>query len=336
MKRVLISAVEASGDLLGAELVVAMAARARFLATGLGGPRMEAAGLVRLAGTVFDPVMGGWEVVRHLATISRNTAALTAAIAERPDVLVTIDAPDFHLPLAREAKRKGVKVVQYVSPQLWAWRRTRAEGIARSLDRLLCLFPFEPAIYAPYGLDARWVGHPVVDRVSPSAREPGVVAIFPGSRRAEVARHLAPFLAAVEGMGEVLVAEGAPLPPLPSWARAVPSAEALARADRALTKSGTVTLELALAGIPTVVAHRVAWLTYFLGRALVRGVRHLALPNILLEREAIREYVQRFTPDQLRRSLKSAEPPPTQELRALLGPRGASTRAAEAVLDFLA
>jgi lipid-A-disaccharide synthase len=201
------------------------------------------------------------------------------------------------------------------------------------MDRLLCLFPFEPEIYAPFGLDARWVGHPVVDRVGPSAREPGVVAIFPGSRRAEVARHLAPFLAAVEGRGEVLVAEGAPLPPLPAWARAVPAKEALARAERALTKSGTVTLELALAGIPTVVAHRVAWPTYWIGRALVRGVTHLALPNILLKREAVREYVQRFTPEQLRRSLMEAGPPPTQELRALLGEPGAARRAARALLD---
>lgn len=344
MKRVLISAAEASGDRLGAELVDAMAARGRFVAEGLGGPRMAEAGVLPLRGAAgLDPVMGGLEVVRHVRSIARNGLAVVRAFDERrPDVFVPIDAPDFHLPLARAAKARGIRVVGYVSPQLWAWRSGRAATIARAMDRLLCLFPFEPALYAAHGLDAVWVGHPAVDRVRASAREEGVVAVFPGSRKAELRRLLRPFLRAVKPLGarEVLLPLAGTLKRedlgrLPPWVRVTTTEEALARASLALTKSGTTTLELALAGVPYVVAHRVPLLTYLIGRLLVRGVKHLALPNILLGREAVREYVQFFTPATLTAALREATPPPSQELRALLGEPGVAVRAADAVWDAL-
>lgn len=341
MKRILVSAQEASGDRLGAELVEAMVARDRFELRGLGGPRLLAAGMLPLPGSrPMNPVMGLVEVLKHLGELRANTAAMRRAIDEKPDLLLVIDAPDFNLPLARYAKSKGVKVCGYVSPQLWAWRSGRAPEIARSMDRLLCLFPFEPAFFTPHGLDARWVGHPAVDRVGPSAREPGVVAIFPGSRRSELRRLLVPFLAAVEGAREVLLPLATnlgrdDLGDLPANVRVCTSDEALARADRALSKSGTSTLEIALAGIPMVVAHRVHPLTYWIGRALVRGVKHLALPNILLGCEAIREYVQFFTVDELRLSLRGAEPPPTAELKAKLGEPGVAGRAAELVWEVV-
>lgn len=343
MKTVLVSAVEASGDRLGAELIEALAARTPLVVRGLGGPRMVAAGMLPIPGAApLDPVMGGVEVLGHLRSIATNSWAVRAAMAEKPDAFVVIDAPDFHLPLCRQAKRLGIPVIGYVSPQVWAWRRARAARIAAVMDRLLCLFPFEPEVYAPFGLDARWVGHPVVDRVGPSALEPGVVAIFPGSRKAELRLLLRPFLQAVAPLRarEVLlplagVLRREDLGPLPPWVRVTTSEEALSRASLALSKSGTSTLELAAAGIPFVVAHRVHWLTYWIGRLLVKGVRHLALPNILLGREAVREYVQHFTPGQLTASLRAAAPPPVQELRALLGAPGVAARAAEAVVELL-
>jgi lipid-A-disaccharide synthase len=321
-----------------------MAGRGPIAVRGLVGPRLLAEGAAAVPGSLpMNPVMGLVEVLRHLGDIRANTAALRRAIDERPDLLVVIDAPDFNLPMARHARARGVPVLGLVSPQLWAWRAGRAEGIARSMDRLLCLFPFEPAYFTRYGLDARWIGHPAVDRVGPSAREPGVIAIFPGSRRAELKRLLAPFLAAVAPLAarEVLLPlaaslDRADLGELPPNARVCTSEEALARAERALTKSGTSTLEIALAGIPMVVAHRVHPVTYWLGRLLVRGVKHLALPNILLGRQAVCEYVQVFTPEQLTRSLTDAEPPPTTELRALLGEPGVADRAAEAAWELMA
>lgn len=342
MKRVLVSAQEASGDRLGAELLEAVAASGRILATGLPGPRMLAAGAIPLPGSLpMNPVMGLVEVLRHLGQIRTNTAAMMRALEEKPDLLIVIDAPDFNLPLARAAKARGIPVLGLVSPQLWAWRAGRAANIARALDRLLCLFPFEPAYYTPFGLDARAIGHPAVDRVPRSAREPGVIAIFPGSRRAELARLLGPFLAVAARMDarEVLLPLAASLPravlgELPANVRVCTSEEALARAERALTKSGTSTLELALAGIPMVVAHRVHPLTYWLGRLLVKGVRHIALPNILCEREVVREYVQYFTVDELVGSLKDAAAPP--DLHLLLGPPGVAGRAAAVVWEMLA
>jgi len=342
-RRILVSAQEASGDRLGAELVAALAARGPVDVRGLLGPRLLAAGATALPESLpMNPVMGLVEVLAHLGEIRRNAAALRRAIDARPDLLVVIDAPDFNLPMARHAKARGVPVLGLVSPQLWAWRAGRAEGIARAMDRLLCLFPFEPAYFTPWGLDARFVGHPAVDRVGRSAREPGVIAIFPGSRRAELRRLLAPFLAAVAPLGarEVLLPlaaslDRADLGDLPANVRVCTPEEALARAERALTKSGTSTLEIALAGIPLVVAHRVHPLTYWLGRLLVRGIRHIALPNILLGREAVREYVQNFTSRQLTQSLKEAEPPPVDALRALLGDGGVAERAADAAWEML-
>ncbi|MES2641839.1 MAG: lipid-A-disaccharide synthase [Myxococcota bacterium] len=346
MKRILVSAQEASGDRLGAELIAAMRAPGdggEFEVHGLVGPLLAGAGALPLPDSrPMNPVMGLVEVLQHLGELRHNTVAMARAIDTRPDLLVVIDAPDFNLPLARAAKAKGVPVVGLVSPQLWAWRAGRARDIARSMDLLLCLFPFEPAFFVPHGLDARWIGHPAVDRVRPSAREPGVVALFPGSRRSEIKRLLAPFLAAVAGLDarEVLLPLAASLSPadlgpLPPNVRLCTSEEALARADRALTKSGTSTLEIALAGIPMVVAHRVHPLTYWLGRLLVRGVRHLALPNILLKREAVPEYVQDFTPAQLTAALHAAERPPTEELAAFLGAPGVAERAAAAVWELL-
>ncbi len=343
MKRILISAQEASGDRLGAELVQAMAVHARFEVRGLVGPALLEAGAIPLPGSLpMNPVMGLIEVLAHFRELRTNTLALVRALDEKPDLLIVIDAPDFNLPLARAARKRNIPVVGYVSPQIWAWRAGRARQIAAAMTRLLCLFPFEPELFTPHGLDARWVGHPAVDRARASRLEPGVVAIFPGSRRAELRRLLTPFLAAATGIGarEVLL----PLAPsmrradlgvLPPGVTICTAQEALSRASLALTKSGTSTLEIALAGIPMVVAHRVHPITYRVGRWLVRGVRHLSLPNILLGREAVREYVQTFTVAQLMDALKAATPPPTAELRARLGLPGVAERAAAAVWEVL-
>ncbi len=347
MKRVLLSANEPSADVLGAALVEALAARTRFLPVGLGGDAMRAAGVLALPESVEStPVMGAIEVVRQFRAIATNASAVRAAFADA-ELFVPIDAPDFNVPLAREARRRNIPVVGYVSPQVWAWRPARAKHVAAAMNRLLCLFAFEPPLYASFGLDARWVGHPVVDRVAPSALEPGVLALFPGSRRDEVVRLLPDFLAAaaLTGATTVLVARA------PGLAEATLRAtvkgaladnvvfttaeEARARASRAISKSGTVTLELALAGVPTVVAHRVHPVTYTLGRTLVTGVQHLALPNILLRREVMREFVQVFTPEELARAVEAAAALEAGALTDQLGLPGAADRAAGAMLDLL-
>lgn len=340
--RIVVSAAEPSGDRLGAELIAALRAklgqRRGLEVTGLVGPLLQAQGATMVPGAAWlPPAMGAVEVLRHLAGLRRNRAAVLAA-ARGADLLVCVDAPDFHLPLARAARAAGTRTLGFVSPQLWAWRPGRAPSVARAFDTLLCLFSFEPPLYAGTGLRAVWVGHPAVDRVRPSAREPGVLAVFPGSRPSEKRRHLGVFLDAARRLGarEVLLAEapGTTLDPatLPPGVRVVPGPEALARADRALTKSGTVTLELALAGIPSVVAHRVHPLTYWIGRALVHGVNHLALPNVLCREGVVPEFVQDFDAERLAAALREAPEPPGERLRAIVGPPGVADRAADEVL----
>lgn len=343
MTRLVVSAAEASGDRLLAELIVAMrAAGAQLPIVGNIGPGAEQAGATRIDGIEHvAPAMGLVEVLRAIPAHKRNRARLLDAL--RPgDTLLTVDSPDLHTGLALQAKRRGFRTIGYVSPQLWAWRPGRAPSVAAAYDQLLCLFSFEPALYAGTGLDARWVGHPAVDRARGSNREPGVLAIFPGSRPAEIRRHLAVFLEAarMSDATEVLVAAAGGVHfnnselagVVNRRVSVVSGVEAMRRADRALCKSGTVTLELAMAGIPMVVAHRVHPLTYWIGRTFVHGVNHLALPNVLLKRDAVPEFVQHFDAHTLANALSSVTEPPVEELRALLGDRGVAERAADILL----
>jgi lipid-A-disaccharide synthase len=205
---------EASGDVLGGGLIVALRERfpaARFV--GIGGPQMIAAGLDAWYPAHKLSVMGFVEVLGHLPellAIRRDVRRRVLAL--RPDCFVGIDAPDFNLALERKLKRSGIRTVHYVSPSVWAWREGRAAKIARSADRVLCLFPMEPAIYARYGVDARFVGHPLADQfaIEPdqaqARRELGlslkapVLALLPGSRLGEIRRLGADFLAAASAL----------------------------------------------------------------------------------------------------------------------------------------
>jgi lipid-A-disaccharide synthase len=282
----------------------------------------------------------GLDVRGAVGATARNFYALARAL-RTGDILVAIDAPDVHLPFARWARSRGVRTVGYVCPQLWAWRPGRRDAVARAFDRLLCLWPFEPALFAGSGLEARFVGHPAADRVRPGSPEPGVLALFPGSRRQELARHLGPFLEAAARVGarEALLPlartlRRADLGSLPANVRVCDSAEALARASLALSKSGTSTLELGLAGIPTVVAHRLGAASWALARRLV-SLRRVALPNVLLGEDVMEEQLQDLDPAGLVERLRRAVPPPAERLRQMLrvGPADAAAAAAAAVLE---
>jgi lipid-A-disaccharide synthase len=193
---------EASGDQLGGELVHALRKRyPRARIVGVGGACMQAAGFEAWHDIHELSVMGLLEVLRHLPRLLRLRRSLAGRLkALRPDVVVGIDAPDFNLGLERTLKQAGIRTVHYVSPSVWAWREKRAMRIGQSADRVLCLFPMEPPIYAQYGIDARFVGHPLADRfplVSDRkgarqtlglAPEAPVLAVLPGSRGSEVER----------------------------------------------------------------------------------------------------------------------------------------------------
>lgn len=200
---------EASGDNLGAALMAAIRERvpdARFV--GIPGPRMREAGCEALASSDELALMGLAEILRHLPRLIRlRRRVIRELVARAPAVFIGIDAPEFNLGLAKKLKSRGMATVQYVSPQVWAWRQGRVRGIAAACDRILCLLPFEPAFYAAHGVSARFVGHPLADQfpLEPdraAAREAlgiaqaaTVVAILPGSRLGEVSRLARPFIA---------------------------------------------------------------------------------------------------------------------------------------------
>lgn len=310
---------EASGDILGARLMAALSARApgtRF--AGVGGERMQAAGL----GASLFPMrelslMGLIEVLPKVLSILRRLDATVADIAaKRPAAVVTIDAPGFTLRLAKRVRALGIPVIHYVAPQVWAWDRGRAKTLAKKIDHLLCLLPFEPDFFRPYGLDARFVGHPVLESgldQGDAARfrlahgigaDTAVLAVLPGSRGGEVARHLPAFIDTIRRMAprDLVLA----IPTLPSveaqvraaaWpARAVfvapeARADALAASTAALCKSGTATLEVAMAGCPMLVAYRVNPITAAIGRRLIT-VKYASLVNLLVDRAVAPEFIQ--------------------------------------------
>ena len=317
---------EASGDNLGAALIDALRARvpnARFVA--VAGPRMRAAGCEALASSEELAVMGLAEILKHLRRLLRLRARVTRELlARRPDVFIGIDAPEFNLGLARKLKAAGLRTVQYVSPQVWAWRQSRVHDIARACDRILCLLPFEPVFYAGHGVEARFVGHPLADqfplqadRVAARAAlgldaNAEVVAVLPGSRAGEVSRLAAPFAAAARWLAKERpgVRFVAPLTTASTrtifddaWRTAAPdvavqiedgkSRLVLAAADVVLVASGTATLETLLTQRPMVVAYKLAPLTAFLLRRLgLVKVAHFAQANLLVGRRAVPEFFQ--------------------------------------------
>lgn len=366
---------EASGDILGARLMAALAARdpgLRF--AGVGGPRMQAEGLVSLFPMEELSLMGLAEVLPSLARLIRRMGETEADIGtKRPAALVTIDAPSFTLRLAGRVRPRGVRVIHYVAPQVWAWRPWRVKRIARVVDRLLCLLPFEPAFFAKVGIDARFVGHPILegaiggDAASFRARhgigeDRPILAVMPGSRGGELARHLPIFgeaIARLRGAVPALAPVALSLPrheariaaawpSVPVITTDADKRDALAAAAAALVKSGTSSLEVALAGAPQVVAYRVNPLTAAIVRRIVK-VRHASLINILATTPAIPELLQEnCTGERLAAALLPllAEPGAAAaqnrayaEARAALSPPGGmmpSEAAAEAVLDALA
>ncbi len=303
--------------------------------SGLGGPEFVAAGGNAIASMDAMAVMGLFEVVVHLPRLLALRARLVRQfLALRPDVFVGIDAPDFNLDLELQLRRRGVHTVQYVGPSVWAWRNNRLRKIARAVERVLVLFPFEQAFYDAAGIPCTYVGHPLADAIAlepdrGAARqrlglEAGaiVVALLPGSRHAEIRQHAGVFLQAADWIArrcpearfvvslrddqglEQLRAEmrRLGLDRLPIQLQCNRTHDALAAADAALVASGTVTLEALLCKCPMVVAYRMHPVSYHILRKMV-SVRHVALPNLLCGAEVVPELLQ----DQCRPELLGAE-----------------------------
>ena len=325
--RFVLVAGEASGDALGARLVEELRRRfpdARF--AGIGGDAMRAAGVETWHDASELAVMGLFEVLRHLPRLLKLRREFrTRALAWRPDVVIGIDAPDFNLGVERWFKQRGVPTVHYVSPSVWAWREKRAEKIGASADRVLCLFPMEPAIYARHGVDARFVGHPMADAMPlhpdrEAARAAlglpagaPVLAVLPGSRLGEIERLGEVFFEAAWQVAEEMRALHVVVPAANARCRELLQAQmsrsalpvmhshlldgqartALAAADVVLLASRTATLEAMLSKRPMVVGYRVSPLTYRIVRALgLLKVDRYALPNVLAGEDLAPELMQ--------------------------------------------
>jgi lipid-A-disaccharide synthase len=324
--RVGIVAGESSGDQLGAALIAALRERVPDLQCfGVAGPKMIAAGCEAWAGAEELAVMGLAEVVRHLPRLLRLRASLAARfLTSRPDVFVGVDAPEFNLGLAKRLHAKGLRTVQYVSPQVWAWRQGRIRSIGRACDLVLCLLPFETAFYSRHGVPAAFVGHPLADQIPLDVDRQGaraalglktsatIVALLPGSRVGEVERLGMDFLQAAAWLAERRPDLQFIAPMATARARElfeskqleVPAApnvlllegqaqEALAACDAAIVASGTATLETLLSRRPMVVAYRFSALTAFLLRRLrLVNVPYFSQPNLLLGRPLVPELLQ--------------------------------------------
>lgn len=372
--KLLMVAGELSGDTHGGALLAGLKARVPELdAFGIGGPRMRAAGLRTLHDLAELQVHGLLEILAHLPRLYRILWQMEAALdTERPDAVLLIDYPGFNLKLAAAAKARGIRVVYYSSPQIWAWRGGRLKTIARVVDKMIVLFPFEREIYERSGVDAEFLGHPLVgERASPEdvaalqarlgAEGPPIVAVMPGSRPSELKRILPVLLAGIRLIEQAGWQGRWVLPVAPNLDAAAVRREVAAAgvpvrveeraflpllrlARLALVASGTATLQVALAGIPFVVVYRVAPLSYGIARRFAY-VKHFAIVNILAGREVVPELLQEdLTPQRVRDAMLAlARQPERQaevrrgllEATAALGSPGAYERAAARIAECL-
>jgi len=373
-RRLLVSCGEPSGDLYASELVRQLRAQAPELEVfGLGGERLRAQGARLVADVGELAVVGLAEVVRHLPRLRRVFRRVLAEVdRERPALAVLVDYAGFNLRLARELHARGIPVVYYVSPQIWAWRRGRMRAIKRYVSHMLVIFPFEEAFYRDAGVRVTFVGHPLVELVRPAADtraflaahglDPArpVLALLPGSRHQEIAYNLPPIAGALrllrrerpELQAALAVAPGLDASVFDAAlggvdvARIAGDAHALMSAATAgIVASGTATVEAALLDLPSVVVYRLSPLSYALGRRFVH-VPHYAMANLIAGRRVLPELIQgEFRPETVAaeagRLLDSPEHRAAlkqglAEVRQSLGGPGASARAAEEVRSRLA
>src|SRR5690348_2531083 len=369
---VLISAGEASGDMYAARLAVALRRLADVDLFGMGGPKMREAGVDTVVDATEVGVLGVVEIVRKLPALRRAWKRLMSEIERRgPRLAILTDFPAFHLRLSRVLCRKHVRNVYFVCPQFWAWRPWRVRLVKRRFVRGLCIFPFEEDFYRHAGVQADWIGHPLVDSVRPSltreafAQRYGlnpklpIVAILPGSRPSELAHHMPQLVPAVAQMNTAgqrqfvfAVAPGLALAQLKAHMGTLARVtivenatyELLGAADVAIVSSGTATIEAALLGAPMVVVYRVAPFTAWVVRRLAR-TRLFAMVNVLAGKEVVPELIQNaFTPEQVvretERLLASSEDRAAMRrelagVREKLGPPGAIDRAADIIAEMI-
>jgi lipid-A-disaccharide synthase len=370
--RLYVVAGEASGDARGAELMRALREqRPQIEFIGAGGPEMRAISGDRIFDWADEAVVGLWDVLKKYGyfrgQLHRMVDEITAA---KPDALLTVDYPGFNLRLAKAARARNpsLRTIHYVSPQVWAWHRGRIPKMAEFLDLMLCLFPFEIPLYEGAGLHAVCVGHPLLDtlaaRKAAIVREPDLVALLPGSRSKEV-RKIFPIMvdAAIrlrEERSDLRFSAAAATEPLAAEMASILASrgkdqhlcsirlrnahDLMQRAAAGMVCSGTATLESTYFRLPMVILYKVAWLTWVVGKRLVK-VPWIGLPNVLAGRQIAREFLQDAAQpgavaEEVLRLIEDSDHREQQqraqtEVIASLGERGAAHRAANAILATL-
>ncbi|MBI2425108.1 MAG: lipid-A-disaccharide synthase [Candidatus Hydrogenedentes bacterium] len=357
---------EASGDTHGANLITALKAMLPGVeCTGLGGQQMAAAGMALRHDLAGEAIMGFAEVVRKIRPIRRLfMETLSWLEANRPDCVVLIDYPGFNIRLAKELKARGIPVIFYISPQIWAWKKKRIHTIAACGEKMLVIFPFEEALYRAIGMDCRYVGHPLLDhigRFTHPARKPDrmTIGLLPGSRTQEIRRILPAMMDTARGIRKAFPEARFCIPCVDAGRAAQIEKMAgdfpleiqvggmydiLAQARFCMVTSGTATLETALFGVPMAIAYRTSLATYLLARTLVK-LQHIGIVNILAERSIVPEFIQqdlraeRMLPTALElirdTPARAAMIAALGEVREKLGSGGASRAAAEEIRTFL-
>ncbi|MGX9366357.1 lipid-A-disaccharide synthase [Desulfoplanes sp. PS50] len=314
-KKVWICAGEASGDIYGAMLVEALhQIDPDIVCAGMGGACMREQGFNALIHSEALSVMGLTEVIGHLPRILGLFSRMRRMLEkERPSVVVLIDSPDFNFRVAKMAKKLSIPVIYYITPQVWAWRQGRVAFLKKYVDRLVCIFPFEEPFFQDRGLDATFVGHPLLETMDLGTRrqirpEPKRIGILPGSRHKEVVSLLPVFAKAASllygrdpdlGFTLVRAPHVATVMIREVWPGRVPvdivsSADrydALRRCSFVMAASGTATFECALLGVPTMLAYKVACVSYLIGRKLIQ-VPYIGMANLILGKEVFPEFIQ--------------------------------------------
>jgi lipid-A-disaccharide synthase len=364
---------ETSGDNHGAALMHALRSlRSDLRFVGRGGPRMqEAARDDLLNWSDAAGIVGLWEVIKHYGYFrAQFQQTLREVAAARPDAIILIDYPGFNLRLAKALRRQSpaAKIIYYISPQVWAWNRSRIPKMARWLDLMLCIFPFESELYEKSGLRAVFVGHPMIESLERKRteirRDPNLIGLFPGSRQREVRKIFPVMMKMIQilrrgrpklrfGIAAVSEALAATIRQMLERSKVSSdvaeivigkSALVMQRSFVGVVASGTATLEAAYYRLPFILIYKVSWMTYLAGRLLIR-VKYLGMPNVLADREIVPEFIQHraragvlaeavanLLSDFERRQRMISE---LDESVARLGGRGASERAACAVLHLL-
>ncbi|MDD4600508.1 MAG: lipid-A-disaccharide synthase [Negativicutes bacterium] len=376
MYKIMISVGEASGDLHGASVANALKlACPDSKLFGMGGQAMRQAGVDIVYDIADLGVIGIVEVVKNLPRLFKLRDMLAEVMErEKPDVLVVIDYPGFNMRLAKIAKKKGIPVVSYISPSIWAWGKGRAKEVAETVETVAAIFPFEAEAYRAAGAHVTYVGHPLVDIVKPTMKKDQayrhfgadstkpVLLLMPGSRQQEILSLLPDML----GAAEKIVTK------VPDCQIFLPVASTISRemlhnilgnykvsvkltdgnnydlmniADVGIAASGTVTLEAALMHLPTVIIYRVAAMTYLLGKFLVK-IPHISLPNIIAGREIVPELLQgEVNPDAIARhtleillnkGIRNEMLDELHQVNQKLGECGAVRRVADVILSVAA